>query len=242
MVRLGGSHDSAQAVERESDSNRHNPEYQDVPSRRSLEKPAGNHPDHVTDFTRLRNPSRLLVVLLPRGMMEKQPVKRVLKPITYILAAVYLCADLVFAGVAAPVSRWLARHFEMRRLRGWIQSLPPYACLALLAVPVIVLEPVKFLAAYLAATGKVTTAVLVFCVGELLKLVLIERLFDLTRDRLMRIPAFAWTYGQYKCAREWIARSEAWQVIRSTSLSLLHQVKSQRYQAPWRLVWNQSDR
>ena len=90
----------------------------------------------------------------------EQPVKRVLKPITYILAAVYLCVDLVFAGIAASISRWLARHFEMQRLHALIKSLPPYACLALLSVPVIVLEPVKFLADYLAATGHVTKAIL----------------------------------------------------------------------------------
>ena len=172
----------------------------------------------------------------------EQPVKRVLKPITYILATVYLCVDLVFAGIAASISRWLARHFEMQRLHALIKSLPPYACLALLSVPVIVLEPVKFLAAYLAATGHVTTAILALCVGELLKLVLIERLFDLTRDRLMRIPAFAWTYGQYRCARDWIARSEAWQAVRSISLSLVEHAKSWRYQAHRRLAWNQSDR
>ena len=173
-------------------------------------------------------------------------MKRILKPITYILAAVYLCVDFVFAGIAAPISRWLARRSEMRRLQGWIKSLPPYACLVLLAVPIVILEPVKFLAAYLAAMGHVTTAAVAFCVGELLKLVLIEQLFDLTHDRLMQIPAFAWTYGQYRCAREWITRSEAWRAIRqaghSVSLSLLHQVKSRRDLAHRRLAWNQSDR
>jgi hypothetical protein len=183
--------------------------------------------------------------------MEMQSVKRILKPITYVLAAVYLCVDFVFAGIAAPISRWLALHFEMRRLHGWIKSLPPYACLALLAVPVVILEPIKFLAAYLAATGHVTVAALAFCAGELLKLVLIEQLFDLTHDRLMRIPAFAWIYGQYRCARDWMTRSEAWQAIRqavhSVSLSLLHQVKSRRDLARRdlahrRLAWNQSDR
>jgi hypothetical protein len=176
------------------------------------------------------------------NVVERQRVRRILKPITYVLAAVYLCVDLIFAGLAAPISRWLARHFETRRLRGWIESLPPYACLGLLAVPVVILEPVKFLAAYLAATGHVTIAVLAFCGGELLKLVLIERLFDLTHDKLMRIPAFAWAYGQYKCARDWITRSEAWQAVRSISLALLHQVKNRRDLVHRRLAWNESDR
>jgi hypothetical protein len=184
----------------------------------------------------------LPAVHLVRGVMEKHPLKRILKPITYTLAAVYLCIDVVFAGIAAPISKWLARRAEMRRLQDWIKSLPPYACLALLAVPVIVLEPVKFLAAYLAATGHITIAALAFCVGELLKLVLIEQLFELTRDRLMRIPAFAWSYGQYSCAKEWIMQSQAWQNVRSIGLSFVEHVKSWRHLAHRRLAWNQSDR
>ncbi len=49
------------------------------------------------------------------------------------------------------------------------------ASLALFSVPVIILEPVKPVAAYLAATGQIMSSVLTLIVGELLKLVLIER-------------------------------------------------------------------
>src|SRR6201998_42301 len=112
-------------------------------------------------------------------------VKGILNPISYVLAALYLCVDFVFAGIAKPISNWIARRFELRRLRRWIRSLPPYPSLALFSVPVILLEPVKFVAAYVAATGNLIVAAITFAVGELLKLVLIERLFDLTREKLM---------------------------------------------------------
>ena len=102
----------------------------------------------------------------------------------------------------------------MRRLRAWIRSLPPYPSLALFSVPVILLEPVKFVAAYAAATGNFIVALFTFAFGELLKLVLIERLFDLTREKLMKISAFAWIYGHYVQALEWILQSEAWRTIR----------------------------
>lgn len=151
-------------------------------------------------------------------------MKRILKPISYVLAAIYLCVDFIFAGIARPIANWMARHFEMRRLRGWIKSLPPYPSLALFSVPVILLEPVKFVAAYIAATGSFVVAFFTFAFGELLKLVLIERLFELTRDKLMKISAFAWVYGYYMRLRNWILQSEAWQAIRAasrTALSLL---------------------
>ena len=55
--------------------------------------------------------------------------------------------------LAKPLSDWLGEHTAFERLRRWIRSLPPYGALALFAVPVILLEPVKPAAAYLAATG-----------------------------------------------------------------------------------------
>ncbi len=144
-------------------------------------------------------------------------MKRILKPVTYFLAAIYFLVDAIFAAVAAPVSRWLARHLEFRPLRAWIRSLPPYPSLCLFSVPVILLEPIKPVAAYLAATGQVLGAAVMLIVGELLKLVLVERLFSLTRDKLMTIPAFAWAYARFIEARAWLQATEAWRAMRALS-------------------------
>jgi hypothetical protein len=154
-----------------------------------------------------------------------QFVKRSLQAATYILAAIYLLVDAVFIGLTRPISRWLASHLELRRLRAWIRSLPPYPSLALFSVPVILLEPVKPLAAYLAATGQMIEAFLAFVTGEVLKLVLVERLFCLTQNKLMRIPAFAWVYGHYARAKAWLTATEASrriQSLRRAALAHLH--------------------
>lgn len=152
-------------------------------------------------------------------------MKRILKPISYVLAAIYLCVDFIFAGIARPISNWIARHVKMRALRRWIKSLSPYPSLALFSVPVVLLEPVKFVAAYVAATGNFIVAFFTFAFGELLKLVLIERLFELTRDKLMKIPAFARVYGYYMRARNWIMQSEAWQALRLAARKVLSFVR-----------------
>ncbi|MDN4986369.1 hypothetical protein KUL72_15360 [Bradyrhizobium arachidis] len=144
-------------------------------------------------------------------------MKRILKPVTYILAAIYFLVDAVFMAVARPISAWLARHFEFKRLRAWIKSLPPYPSLALFSVPVIILEPIKPVAAYLVATGQFLSGMAAFVGCELLKLVLVERLFHLTRDKLMRIPAFAWVYGKFTEMRAWLQATEAWRAIRALS-------------------------
>jgi len=45
--------------------------------------------------------------------------------------------------------------------------------------------------------------------------VLVERLFSLTRDKLMRIPAFAWAYTKFRETKAWLEATEAWQAIRA---------------------------
>jgi hypothetical protein len=149
-------------------------------------------------------------------------VKRILKPVTYALAILYFLADAAFMAIAKPISDWLARHVVLRRLRAWIRSLRPYPSLALFSVPVIMLEPVKPVAAYLAATGQMLSSVVTLIVGELLKLVLVERLFSLTRDKLMKIPAFAWAYAQFREAKTWLKNTEAWKAIRAISAAIRH--------------------
>src|SRR5947209_3544445 len=132
--------------------------------------------------------------LIPRRMR----VSRIIKPFIVVLATVWFLADAIFSTIAHPLARWLGKRWVLFRLRAWIRSLRPYPALALFAVPLIILEPVKPVAAYLVATGQFRLGLMVLIVGEILKLVLVERLFSVTRDKLLSIPAFAWAYGKYR--------------------------------------------
>jgi hypothetical protein len=150
-------------------------------------------------------------------ILRRIHVNRIVKPFVVALAAVYFLADAIFATIAHPLARWIGDHWVLSRLRSWIRSLRPYPSLALFAVPLIILEPVKPVAAYLAATGHIELGLTVLIVGEILKLVLVERLFCLTHNKLMSIPAFAWAYGKYRLARDWLEATEAWQMVRRWS-------------------------
>jgi hypothetical protein len=79
----------------------------------------------------------------------------------------------------------------------------------LFAVPVIILEPVKPLAIYLIGTKHVVAGVTLFVLCEILKLVLVERLFAISREKLLSIPAFAWGFGKFSAAKHWVASLEA---------------------------------
>ena len=61
-----------------------------------------------------------------RGFRFARRIGRaILKPVTYVLAALYFLVDAVFMAIAKPISDWLARHVAPRRLRAWIRSLRP---------------------------------------------------------------------------------------------------------------------
>ena len=140
-------------------------------------------------------------------------MKRFLKPVLILLTAIYFTVDALFMIFAKPIANWFATHWMFTRLRNWIVSLRPYPTLLLFAVPLILLEPVKPVALYLAATGHVRMSIAVLVIGEILKLVIVEHLFSITKDKLMSIPAFRWAYLKYACARDWVMSSDAWQTM-----------------------------
>jgi hypothetical protein len=170
----------------------------------------------------------------------ERDVKRILKVLTYIAAGLYLLVDAIFMTVAKPIANWIDKHLPLRKLRDWIRSLPPYPSLALFSVPVIVLEPIKPIAVYLTATGQFMSGAATFFFGELLKLVLVERLFSLTREKLMRIPAFAWLYGWYLQAMAWLKATEAWRTLESLARSAVN--ISRRQARAWRVGFTNIDK
>ena len=147
-------------------------------------------------------------------------MKRVLKFLGYALVTVYFVADLVFEAVAVPLSAWIGRLQILQRLNCWIAGLRPYPALALFSVPVVILEPVKPVGAFLVSAGHVVEGVLTIAAGEILKITLVDRLFRLTRDRLVQIPTFAILYRHWLRFHEWVTSSEIWRWVRDQTARL----------------------
>ena len=141
-------------------------------------------------------------------------LREAVKPALFVVAAIYIAVDELFSFATRPIAAWLARQDAARRLRHWITSLPPYPALALFVVPLIILEPVKPVAAYLAACGHFAAGAALFVGGELLKLVLVERLFLLNKRKLLSIAAFAWCYGYVSALREWLEATTVFHTAR----------------------------
>jgi hypothetical protein len=167
-------------------------------------------------------------------------LSRIFKPVVFLIAAIYFLVDAVFFTLFKPVIRRLAEGWAFESLRAWIVSLPPYPTLALFIVPVILLEPVKPIAAYLTATGHVVGGLMILIVGELLKLLFIERLFNVSRDKLMSIPVFAWCYDKFCQGQDWVVALQAWQLMRRWSFVAKHAI--QRYVLEFKTAQKQKTR
>lgn len=139
---------------------------------------------------------------------------KLLRSIVTALALAYVVVDVLFGLLFRPLYRYLARLRVLDRLAANIQKLKPYPSLALFLVPIIILEPAKPVAAYALAAGHAGLAIGIFACAELLKLVIVERLFQMTRDKLMLIPAFAWGYARWKLVSDWLASTGIWRTAR----------------------------
>jgi hypothetical protein len=145
----------------------------------------------------------------------RRHVSRVLSPVAAAAAALYFLIDAVFLSAVRTIIRPLARALSRLRifnaLAAWLASLGPYPTLVLFLVPVIILEPVKPVGAYLIATSHLVSGVSLIAIGELLKIVIVERLFHFSRDKLMSIPAFARVYNWAEAWLEYFRSQPLWQ-------------------------------
>jgi hypothetical protein len=144
----------------------------------------------------------------------------------FILATVYFIVDGVFSHVTQPVTVWIAKKKIFEGARLWIVSLRPYPSLALFAVPVIILEPAKPLAGYLIGTGHFFAGAVIFIAAEVLKLTLVEQLFQLNREKLLSIQAFAWGYQYWRRMMDAVQSMEVWRASRRLAANAAYLVRS----------------
>lgn len=132
----------------------------------------------------------------------------------FVIATVYFIIDGVFSYVTQPIVTWLSKKKLLVRVRLWVTSLGPYQSLALFAIPVILLEPAKPLSAYLIATGHFFAGAVIFIAAEVLKLTIVDRLFQLNKKKLLSIPAFAWGYRYWRRMIDLLESTKVWKTSR----------------------------
>ena len=138
--------------------------------------------------------------------MTRTILKTILEPFVIVLVAVYFVIDALALSILKPLLRKISKLQVFNFIAPWIASLGPYSTLALFVVPLVLLEPIKPLSAYFAASGHITFGVLAVIIGEIMKITIVERIFHIGRDKLMTIKAFAWIYN---FASEWLTWLQA---------------------------------
>jgi hypothetical protein len=139
----------------------------------------------------------------------------------FAVATVYFILDGVFSYITRPITAWLSKKAFLVRVRRWVTSLGPYPSLALFAVPVVALEPAKPLSAYLIATGHFFAGAVVFISAEVLKLTVVERLFQLNKKKLLSFRVLAWCYEYWRRMIDFLESTKAWQVSRRMAIKAL---------------------
>lgn len=117
-----------------------------------------------------------------------------------------------------PLAHLLARLARLplwARLEQRIQALPRWGALAVFAVPILTLLPIKLLALYLFGTGQKMLGLAVLLSAKVLGTAIAARLFQLTQPALMQFAWFAHGYPKWKVWKDAltarIRASRVWQ-------------------------------
>jgi hypothetical protein len=137
------------------------------------------------------------------------------------LVTVYFLLDEVVVGLFRPMLRWLAGLRPIERTAAAILALPPLATLLVFAVPFVILEPIKIWALVLIAGGNLASGSITLALAHLTSILFVERLFHLTKPKLLTIRWFAWGYGHVERLWDWsLGRLEATALWRSAAAVL----------------------
>jgi len=141
--------------------------------------------------------------------------RRVLTLPLVVLATILVLVDDLFRSIVKPAAAWLAGLKPFRRLEALIGGLPPYPTLALFLIPMAVIWPIKLYALYLIGLGHVGEGMAAFVVAKVVGVGLAERLFAISRDKLLSIGWFAAGYRKVLAVRDfvhaWLERRLFWQ-------------------------------
>ena len=94
-----------------------------------------------------------------------------------------------------------AAHFIWAPIRHWVQGLGPYASLAVVAVPLAIVEPLKLVAAVVAGSGHWLTGTITIGCAYLVSLFFVERLFVIAKPKLLTLPWFAAGWNWFVAVR-----------------------------------------
>ena len=151
-------------------------------------------------------------------------LRAMLRPPALVLVAIYFLIDDVVLAAFRPIVAWAAELRIVLRFAVFLRRLPPYPTLMLFLVPFVVLEPFKLGGLWLMATGRFAPGLVMLVIAHVASIVLVERLFQATRDKLLTIGWFARAYGLVMRLYDWslgrLRATAAWRRATATLAAL----------------------
>ena len=150
-----------------------------------------------------------------RGSTSRRFARAIGRFVVGIFVVGYTVLDAVLSLLFGPLIRALSALRLFGAIGALLGRLPPYLVLLILAVPFVVLEPLKVFALYWFALGHLVQGGELLVVAHGLSILTLERLYHAGKPQLMKIGWFAllmdWLGGLRDAALR-IARSTgAWQ-------------------------------
>jgi hypothetical protein len=126
-------------------------------------------------------------------------------PLMVLAAGLILFEDFVWNKITllvGLVSRWRL----VARLERWVLTRDRTTTLALFAIPISALIPIKLIAVYLIVSGHVTLGILVIIAAKLIGTAISARLFMIAKPKLMTFETFVLVYNKVIQFKNWAHR------------------------------------
>lgn len=128
-------------------------------------------------------------------------VRKAVRAVVRVVVGVFVIGYAILDDLLFPLFRPLVRYLSGLRLfealAALIQRLPAYVVLTILAVPFVVIEPVKVFALWWLAVGHVVQGGVLLVFAHILSILTLERLYRTGHAKLM-------TIGWFKRLMDWV--------------------------------------
>jgi hypothetical protein len=152
---------------------------------------------------------------------QQNPVMAMARVIGRGIAVVVVFAWAVLDELLFPLFRpligWLSGFRIFERIGALIAGAPPYMVLVTLAVPFILIEPVKVFALYWTAVGHIVQGTILLLSAHVISVFTLDRIFHTGKDQLYKIAWFArlmnWLVALRDWAFGWVKHTAAWKSL-----------------------------
>ncbi|WP_262332376.1 hypothetical protein [Bosea sp. BH3] len=150
----------------------------------------------------------------PQDPREKSLPARLALGIVRAVLTVFIILDEIARPFYGPLVRWFASLRLVHRLEEAVSRLPRPLVLLALAVPFAIAEPLKLVGLVLMARGAFWPGLIVLGLAHLASFLIVERIYEAGREKLLTYAWFAWIMGLVTRLRDrvlgWVRASAAY--------------------------------